>query len=938
MIKRKNNKQRKQPPQKKQQAQQNNIPSLRTLIFAAFFLSGFAGLMHQVVWTKLLVQLIGATSYAQVVVLAVFMGGLALGAVLFGRRSDQDSRPLRTYLILELLVAGYCLLLPILLYLAGLGYVSLASHFFEQTSLTLLLRFVLVTLLILFPAVLMGGTLPVLARYLIGSVEQTQRQVASLYALNSFGAVLGAGFAGFVLLPMFGIYTSLVTASLLNLLAGALVFRGARRERKNTLTSSPLPREQPTPTMQTLDGEEIKGKYQPIQYTVTLFALALSGFAAMGYEVLFTRIIALSFGSSTYSFTVMLMTFITGIGIGSAIVSRLTVKRPLWLLGVSQFAVVATLLIATPLIARMPYLIGLLRIELQDLAMGFELFQLGKAILCLAVMLVPTICMGISFPLVAQVQTRNQNDIGTRIGTTNAWNTMGNVLGVAITSLVLLPKLGLRDSFHFNLVLNFIAGGALLFVAVEAPITRRILTGATACLVVSTYLLVGTGWSEGINLARNHLRLRTGPTESMDAATIARHPASSFAAWTNNYVLRPDEFKHFFFEEDAHATVVVAGNDQNVQLYVNSKPDASTTTDLDTQLLVAHAPLFLAPDAQSILIIGHGSGITAGSVMRHPVKTADLVEISESVLNADVVFANDNYHVLSDPRTHIYVEDGQSFLSTAPHRYDIIISQPPNPWIAGVGGLFTVEYFEKARDKLNNGGLFTFWFHAYEQSDEAVRLITRTAGAVFPNVMLFADDDLGNFIAVASMLPIEPDFAAMEQRFLDPTIQNDLARLGMQNLTSLLSHHRVSQNQFKRLIDSGPLNTVHHQQLEYIAPRSFFNRSNSFVLDQFDPLIKATAKHTDVLLDQYIDYRAATQNPITKRELVDTATYAANMGGYGRKVAQSIIYRIPPLPTKTEPNVNQPDNNHQSVMSRDPNRIGVVSELKRSTPIFNSRF
>ncbi len=446
------------PKQAKQPIQPTVSTDLRRPIFVAFFLSGFAGLMHQVIWAKLLVQLIGATAYAQVVVLAVFMGGLALGAFLFGRRSDRSGRPLRSYVVLEMLIGGYCLVLPLLLYLTGLGYVSLATHLFEFSGFTLLLRFVLVTLLILFPAVLMGGTLPILARHLIGRVEDTQRQVANLYALNSFGAVLGAGIAGFLTLPLLGIYLSLAIASLFNFASAALVLGRARREHKLEGQS------------QASQGSTNLGKqppvvaaasYRPEQYSITLIALFLSGFAAMGYEVLFIRIISLSFGSSTYSFTVMLMSFITGIAIGSAIVSRLEIKRPLWLFGVSQFAVVAALLIATPLISRMPYLIGLLRIELQHVTLGFELFQIGKASLCLAVLLVPTICLGASFPLVARIQARHPHEIGTRVGSTYAWNTAGNLLGVVATSLVLLPWLGLRDGFHFNIALNFIAGAAL---------------------------------------------------------------------------------------------------------------------------------------------------------------------------------------------------------------------------------------------------------------------------------------------------------------------------------------------------------------------------------------------------------------------------------------------------------------------------------------------
>jgi len=869
------------------------LPDSHRPIFAAFFLSGFAGLMHQVIWAKLLVQLIGATAYAQVVVLAVFMGGLALGAVLFGRRADRSGRPLRIYVVLELLIGAYCLVLPLLLYLTSLGYVSLATHFFELGALTLLLRFTLVTLLILFPAVLMGGTLPVLARQLIGQVEDTQRQVANLYALNSFGAVLGAGFAGFLVLPFLGIYASLVVASLLNFVAAAMVFRRAQRQGvvPASVDGQAVP-ERRTRSKQRA-GAAPAPAYRPDQYATTLFALLLSGFAAMGYEVLFTRIIALSFGSSTYSFSVMLMSFITGIGIGSTLVSRFNVSRPLWLLGVSQLAVVVSLLIATPLISRMPYLIGLLRIELQDAPLGFELYQLGKTLLCLSLLLAPTICLGVSFPLVARIQARHQREIGSRVGSTYAWNTVGNVLGVVGTSLVLLPWLGLRDSLHFNLTLNFIAGSALLLVAQEAGARRRVVAATVASVVVAGYLLVGTGWSDAVNLARDHLRLRTGPDASLDAGARARHPASSFEAWQQTYVARQGELEFFHFDEDAHAAVLVAGNQQNVQLYVNSKPDASTTSDLDVQLLLAHAPMFLALDARTVLIVGYGSGITAGSALRHPVEHGDVVEISPAVLQADAIFADDNYGVLRDPRVRTIVDDGQSFLRTVPRRYDVIISQPPNPWIAGVGGLFTVEYFESVRDRLNPGGLFSFWFHAYEQSDEAVRLMVRTVNSVFPHIMLFADDDLGNFIAIASMDPVEPDFAGMERRYRDPAIAKDLARLGMSNLTSLLSHHRVSQARFGSLIDPGPLNSIGHERLEYIAPRSFFRRENSFFIERFDPLIKGTSSRSDVFLDRYIAYRAAAGNPITRRELLDAARYTAAMGGYGPNVAKSITARAP---------------------------------------------
>lgn len=857
------------------------------LIFLAFFLSGMAGLMHEVVWAKLLVQLVGATAHAQAVVLGIFMGGLALGSYLFGQRSDRSERPLRMYLILELIIGGYCLLIPLVLHVAGLGYISLAAYVFESAALKLLLRFFLAMLVIIIPAFLMGATLPILARHLVGEVQQTRRKVAGLYALNSLGAVLGAGLTGFLTLPLLGIYQSLVAASLMNFAAGLMVLKQVRHEASATAgrpidsieTAAQKGRKAPSPP-----------RYNEAQYVVTLGALAVSGFAAMAYEVLFTRVIALSFGSSTYSFTVMLMCFITGITIGSAIISRLEVKRPLWLLAMSQFAVMAALLAATPLVSHLPYLIGLLRIELLGAPLGFELYQLGKASLCLAVLLVPTTCMGFAFPLVAQIQVRRPEQVGTRVGSTYAWNTLGNVLGVVVTTLVLLPGLGLLGSFHFNLTLNFSAGLALLLVAGNTPASHRVLASAGALAVAAIYLTTAGGWLDPVNLGRNHLRLRSGPDPSLNVAARDRHAASSFTAWKETYVIRESNSELFYFDEDSHATVLVAGSKDSLLLSVNGKPDASSGRDLDTQMLLAHAPLFLAPGARSLLVIGHGSGITAGAALRHPIEQADIVEISRAVLNADFMFRDANYQVLDDSRVHVYLDDGQSFLRAVPRRYDVIISEPTNPWVAGIGGLFTREFFEAARGKLNPGGVFCIWIQQYEQSDAIVELVFRTLGSVFPHITVFGDDDLSNLVAVASSDPIEVDFAAMVRRYAEPAVRDDLARLGIGSLASFLSHHRISEQRFPLLIGPGPLNTANHEQLEYAAPRNFFLDESSILADRIDPYIQNSVAQSGVLLDRYISYREGL-DPMSRQEFQDLIFYAASLKGYGPTLAKAIAQR-----------------------------------------------
>jgi spermidine synthase len=737
---------------------------------------------------------------------------------------------------------------------------------------------------------MMGGTLPALARHLIGRVEDTRREVASLYALNSFGAVLGAGMAGFVALPALGIYGALAVASLANLLAGAVLLRSARRE--------PTQPTHVTDVRASGRGKQDRGagpagSYAPEQYLVALVALALSGFAAMGYEVLFSRVIALAFGASTYSFSVMLMSFITGIALGSAIIARRRVRDPLWLFGASQLAVVCALLLATPLVARLPYLIGLLRIALQDAGAGFELFQLGKAALCLAVLLLPTTCLGFGFPLVAQIQVKETGHVGGAVGSTYAWNTLGNVLGSILTGIALLPALGVLGAFHFNLALNLVAGLALVSVSRRAKLEWRVGFAAVVCIVMTVYGVAGTGWTDSLTLAHSHLVLRKGPDASLDAASRARHPASSFRSWREAFVAGEETPEPLLVEEDAHTTVLVTGAGSKLVLYVNGKADASTISeDMETQLILAHAPLFLALEARSACVIGYGSGVTLGSILQHPLESVDLVEISRGVLRAHSIFAPHNYDALDDPRVRVYEDDGLSFLRTTPRRYDVIISEPSNPWMAGIADLFTVEFFETVRGRLNPGGVFTFWFHTYYQSDATIQLVLRTLAAVFPHASVFADDDEGNLIILASEEPLQPDFAGMERRFSDPGVRDDLARLGMMNLAGLLTHHRFSETRFRGLLGEGPVNRSSHQRLEYAAPRSFFFGEHSFFVERRDSMIRPDGRPADLLLDRYIADRRAANRPLSRQSLMEAARYVKARGGYGERVSRSVLARI----------------------------------------------
>lgn len=879
----------------------------------ALFLSGLAGLMHEVVWAKLLANLTGSTAKAHAVVLAVFMGGLAIGAIWFGRRSDKRERPLKVYVALEVLIGLYCLVLPFLTKGAGALYESMAAATFEQPGLKLVLRLVLALVVVMAPAVMMGGTLPVLARYLIQEIAQTRKAVASLYALNNIGAVLGSGAAGFYLLPELGIWSALGVASTMNFVAAGLVWLADSRMQF-------VAAEESKPTA-TLEGPQ----YTSGQFRATLWALALSGFAAMGYEIVFLRLIGLGFGSSNNSFTVMLMCFITGIGIGSWIVSLVNVKRPLWWLAASQVAVLVSLIAITPLMERLPYVISSLRTRLLvfnspldqvpsgEIPGGYELFLAGQAVYCFLMLLLPTICIGFGFPLVSQIQARSAASIGGTVGNTYAWNTIGNVLGVIVTSLVLMPLGGVDGSFHFNLLLNGVAILLLLGAATDASAFARGFAGLMATAAAALYAIYGFVahpiegtqpiWARTLRQSEGHLRLRQGPPPDADALMLSRHPASNFDWWKKKHLRDPDPkadgWDEFYLEEDADASVMGVRRERLAAIYINSKGDASTgPLDMITFLLSGHIPMFFLPASVSeaakrnVMVIGHGSGVTTGAISIYDeVERIDVVEISKAVLDADKLFTHANHQVLSNPKSHIYLDDARTFLRTVPRKYDLIVSQPSNPWIAGIGSLFTIDFFEDCRDRLTDDGIMMVWFHHYEQSNETIQLITRTIHQVFPHVECFLTVE-SDTIGLASMKPLPVDFARMEAIFDRPEIRGDLARVGVYNLAGLLAYHGVNSRHFAAAVGEGPINTDDHQRLEYLGARNMFLGRNADLLEKdtgFDPLPDGG---TDWLFDRYARWRDEQKEPLHVEELRPTLASVENILTREHRLAVELHQRV----------------------------------------------
>ncbi|MDF1562492.1 MAG: fused MFS/spermidine synthase [Deltaproteobacteria bacterium] len=854
----------------------------RARILLAVLCSGLAGLMHEVIASKLLAPLVGASAHAQAVVLGTFMLGLALGAVFFGRRVDRSARPLRLFLALELGVALYALLLPLLVGLAGAAYVALAGAAGiaeASVALRLLPRLLLASVLLLPPTFLMGGTLPVLSRHLVGSAGGTRRTVGGLYALNSLGAVLGAGLAGLWALPALGVQGALFLTAGLNLLAAALVF-GLRGEQP---ASGGGEEEEPPPAA--------AAPLEARRRRAALLALGASGFVALFAELVFLRIFALAFGSSTFSFTVMLMCFVAGISLGAGLVTRLAVRDPFRVFGIGQLVLVLSLLAAAPAVSRLGYWGGLARIALGESAAGFELFQLFEAALGLGLLLVPTACLGLTFPLVSGILVRRVEGAGRGVGLAYAWNTGGNLLGVALGSLVLLPGLGLGGSYHLILVVAALTGAALLGLSS---------VGTPGKLAALALLLAGGGlhlaldrdFADPLRLARGHLRLSEPVDPKAPAAERLRHPSTSFERWREHFVARPGTPDVVFLEEDAHQVVLVSERAGNRTLFLNTKPDASSHVDLDTQLLLAHGPLFLHPGARRVMVIGHGSGVTAGAALLHPVEAVEIVEISPAVIRADAAFAGANGGVLSDPRVRVVIDDAQSHLRLGEERYDLVISEPTNPWVAGVAALFTRDFFEAVRARLAPGGAFALWLQTYEQSDENAALVLRTLAAVFPRIEVFVDHDLSNLVVIGSAEPLRPTAAELEASFARPGVAADLARMQLPGLLAFLSHHRLSTGELAALLPEGPINTLGRERLEWDAPRRQFQQESSTLFERLDPLLAGRRATPELLLDRYLAARAAQGRPLSFEEVERTLGYARRLPAQHRPLSAALAARL----------------------------------------------
>ncbi|MBA2291669.1 MAG: spermidine synthase [Gemmatimonadales bacterium] len=721
------------------------------MAYLLFFLSGAAALMYESVWTRYLGLFVGHDAYAQVVVLVIFLGGMSAGAWLVSRRTVSIVRPLRVYALVE----------------AAVGLIGLAFHdIFVATSALAYdhlfpalgsgaavdaVKWTLAALLILPQSILLGTTFPLMSAAVIRVQRELPGRVLSwLYFTNSLGAAIGVLLAGFVLLDLAGLPGVLVAAGTINLVValGAMILG-----RQSTgAPAHPLVATEPR-------HPQTVSRLEPLLLAMA-FGTAVASFA---YEIDWIRMLSLVLGSATHSFELMLSAFILGLALGALYIRRRIdrLTDPLTTLAHIQVAMGLVAVMTLPLyVGSFSWTATWLRAFTRS-GEGYAAYMFVRYATCLVVMLPATFLAGMTLPLITHILMRRGG--GERvIGRVYAWNTLGSITGVALAALVLLPIMGLKWMLIGAGALDAALGITLLVLAGGRRGAARwagataVTLGAIAWLVPLDRALITSGV------------FRSGRVNAVPETAIR------------------------FYADGRTATVAVAGFEDGSRLIsTNGKTDASLDAawreacDTDairvriggdeiTQALLPIVTMSYRPHARTAAVIGFGSGMSSHILLAsEAMQTVNTIEIEPMMVAGARHFLPANRRAYEDPRSHVIVRDAKAHFATAAQRWDIILSEPSNPWVSGVSGLFTVEFYRRVRAALADGGVFGQWLHTYELSDPLVLGVLAALDQVFPSwqVHQVGPGDL-LIVASATTLP-EPGFAAV---LAMPALRHDLCR------------------------------------------------------------------------------------------------------------------------------------------------------------------
>ena len=840
-----------------------------------FFFSGASSLVFEITFTRLLAYTFGNTAYAVSTVLAAFLGGLALGAAWIGRWADRRGASLRTYGTLELLVGVYCLFAPEWFAVVTRAYVGLYHLLPWQPWLVTVIRFGLASVVILVPTMLMGGTLPVLARCAAAATGDFQVFIDRLYAWNTLGAALGTLAATYFLVLALGVRGTIAAASAVN---GAIFLVAVTwTSQKPSLTA---PGSGTTPAGASHDSS---GKTNAARDALLLPAAFLTGMAALAYEVVWTHILSFLIGNTVYAFGIMLFTFLCGLGMGAHLVARHMRRATLWAraLAASQLLLGLAVFVTMPLWNYIPALFAeglrqalaldlvgcafLLALRMAWIGWRFyrqsggsrirwrsavELVVEGALLLFLVsgkissvpssevsrfvvaeglrffcafyLLIVPCLLAGLSFPLLLNLAAASEARVGSAVGRTYAANTLGTVLGSVLMGFVLLPALGslasLRAVASLNLLLGW--GLALLFVPLERA--RRLILTLVAWSLAALFWLGPVNWDP---------RTMTSGTYVYFSHT-----------WDIRQVLD--------VREDVQGGLTsVVQTPVGRMLLSNGKFQGNDSGEVGAQARFAIIPILFTSRFDRALVIGLGTGQTLQVVSRFPFRRIEVAEIAPSIVAAARAWFEDvNGRVFDhDPRVKLTIADGRNYLLLSREPYDLITIEITSIWVSGSADLYNREFYELCRSRLAKRGVLQQWVQLHHMRTRDLLVLLNTAARVFPHVAFFVGEGQG--LLIASPGPLEFDWARIAALDAEPGVRQELGKLELGSLSSLLGEVMLYEQSFRQMLTLLPsraglspdfVSSDSHPYLEYATPlgnTAPYNtlRMNMQVLGQFRP-------------------------------------------------------------------------------------------------------
>ena len=773
-----------------------------------FLLSGAAGLIYQVAWGKALGLIFGHTVYAISTVLAVFMAGLAAGSACIGRWCENYARPVVLYARLEFLVA-----VTGALSLAGLSgvralYLATYPTVGGFQPLLLGLRFLGAAVVLFLPTFLMGGTFPVLVRGIAQHSGELGQRVSLLYWVNTLGAVGGTLLAGFVLLPAYGLRLTIVSGVVLNILAALIALRIANNMPKPAAITVP----------QTTTTSAITERAQgSSSFLLLLFAVV--GGTAFAYEITWTRVLEITIGSSTYAFTLMLATFLAGTVIGSALFQRFVGRSRNISFSTFSRTQTCTAVASISSLILFPWIASIIPPLLRATHQSFGGLLLAQFAVSSLTILPLAVVFGFNFPVVIVLLGGTRGDStgeSAMVGKAYATNTLGAIVGAVAAGFWLASWLG-------NFRLMAFTAGVNLLVAVALELwfsPRNVLRLAVNAGCLAAVLFVGLS-----SYFNNQSLLSLSAV--LYGNSYQGHLTLGEIAATNDLV---------FATDGVNASISVLRSDNYVALRINGKTDASTG-DARTQLLLGHLGGALHSAPRRVLIIGFGSGMTVSAVSRYAaVEKIDCVEIEPAVVRAAPFLERLNRGVLNDPRLHVVFDDARNFLLTSREKYDLIISEPSNPWIAGIAALFTDEFYAAVRQRLAPGGMFVQWVQSYSLASGDLRMVIGTLSPHFPDVTLWRGEG-PDLLLLGRTNNGKIQFGRLRLLWKEIDIRDDFEALGVHAPEGLVAYYLLDDAAVRRLAAGSTLNTDDRTLLEYHAPQTLLasglSEANQTLIAQF---------------------------------------------------------------------------------------------------------